>query len=37
MKLGNLYTTRRIDELIQENKQFKDEINTVLNKYLNHD
>ena len=31
MKLGNLYATRRIDQVIQENKQFKDDINAALN------
>lgn len=37
MKLGNLYSTRNIDLLMQDNKQFKDDINTALNKFINND
>lgn len=37
MKLGNLYSTRNVDSLVQENKQFRDEINAALNKFINND
>ena len=37
MKLGNLYATRNVDALMHENRKFKDEINTALNKYIQND
>ena len=37
MKLGNLYSTRNVDSIVQENKLFRDEINVALNKFINND
>ena len=37
MRIGNLYATRSIDELMQENKYFRDELNQALGKFINND
>ena len=34
MKLGNLYATRRIEDLMERNLRFRDDVNTALNMFL---
>lgn len=34
MKLGNLYATRSIESLMQENQKFRDDINASIGKFL---
>ena len=37
MKLGNLYATRRVEDLMQSNSKFRDDVNTALNLYIYED
>jgi len=34
MKLGHLYATRKVEDLMQENLRFKSDVTTALNLYL---
>lgn len=33
MKLGNLYATRRVEDLMQRNLKFRNDVNTAINMY----
>lgn len=37
MKLGNLYATRRVDDLMQKNLRFRCDVNNAINMYLYED
>lgn len=37
MKLGNLYATRRIEDLMQRNLRFRDDVNNAINLYTYED
>jgi len=37
MEIGNLYSTRNVDSLMQVNKRFRDDINTALDEFINND
>ena len=37
MKLGNLFATRKIEDLMIENSKFRDDVNYALNRFLYND
>lgn len=37
MKLGNLFATRRIEDLMMEYTEFRDDVNSALNRFLYND
>lgn len=37
MKLGHLYATRKVEDLMQGNLRFRDDVNTALNMFLYED
>ena len=37
MKLGNLFATRKVEDLMMENIKFRDDVNYALNRFLYND
>jgi len=37
MKLGNLFATRRVEDLMFENSRFREDVNTAINMYMYED